>query len=381
VGHSETLRSAFSAQGKGQLTPYLADMNRKIFWALGWTLVASQALGQTPTNIEAAEWNPVTDRWLVSNGSNILSTLDGDEWSVFGEAQGSHGMEVIGGQLFTTSGNLVRAYDASTGSFLGSLSVSGASFLNGMGSRPGIIYVSDFSGGRIHAIDVSDPAAMTESVLVPNTPCTPNGVTWDAGESRLLFVCWGGGADIHAVDVETGEARQVVDNTGLGNLDGLDGDGAGTFYVSSWSPARITRYTDNFQQAETVVSTGLASPADISWNPTSQVLGVANSGNQTLTLHDFSGTSGMGNFAPKSGNPCSVQHLSHSTWVAQKGTLGAWHCSVGDSAGRLLAEADHFISNFPAELDFNIDFPGAQWVVWTDPSGCQTQVTLGPHRR
>ena len=172
-----------------------------------------------------------------------------------------------------------------------------------------------------------------------------------------------------------------MNNTGLGNLDGLDGDGNGSFYVSSWSPARITRYTDNFQQAETVVSGGLASPADISWNPTNQVLGVANSGNQTLTLHDFSGGSGMEPLVPQTGTPCDVQHLSHATWVAIKGTPGAWRCSAGDSSGRLLAESVHFISNFPAELDFNIDFPGAQWVVWTDPSGCQTRVTLGLHQR
>jgi hypothetical protein len=331
-------------------------------------LLASSS-AQTPTNIEAAEWNPMTGEWLVSNGANLLSTPDGENWAYFGDAQGSHGMEVIDGQLFTASGSTIRAYDAASAAFLGSTNIAGATFLNGMGSRPGYIYVSDFSGSRIHTVDISDPGNMVVSTLVANTPCTPNGVTWDEAGNRLLFVCWGGAADIHAVDVTSGEVTTVVDNTGLGNLDGIDGDGNGAFYVSSWSPARITRFTDNFATAETVVATGLASPADISFAAETSILGVANSSNETLTLHDF-GT-------PSSVNLPAARPACEARWTGDglevmSGQTGAWAISCFDAAGRQI-DAPHVLNifSFPARMD--VDTEGSL-VRLTDPSGCPVTV-------
>ena len=60
------------------------------------------------------------------------------------------------------------------------------------------------------------------------------------------MVNWGFSASILAIDLTTEEQTTVVANTGLGKLDGVDIDGAGRFYVSSWSPARITRYSNDF---------------------------------------------------------------------------------------------------------------------------------------
>lgn len=343
---------------------------------LAGLLLPVLSLSQSPTNIEAAEWNPETGEWLVSNGSNLLSTSDGVTWSYFGDAQGSHGMEVIGGQLFTASGSTIRAYDATTAAFLGSTSIAGASFLNGMGSRAGEIFVSDFSGQRIHRVDVTDPANMVVSTLVPNTPCTPNGVTWDAGNERLLFVCWGGAADIHAVDVNSGEVSTVVDNTGLGNLDGIDGDGSGTFYVSSWSPARITRYSDNFALAETVVNSGLSSPADISFAPSEGVLGVANSGNQTLTLHNFSASALVKPVAASA--TCAASLEAPSNCRIASGHAGVWQAVAIDAAGRTLSTEDRVIRNFPATWTFPEGAQHTRWIL-TDPSGCR--VVLHPAMR
>lgn len=327
-------------------------------------LLAGGLSAQTPTNIEAAEWNPWTGEWLVSNGSSVLSTPDGSSWAYFGEAIGSHGMEVSSNLFVTASGSTIRAYDATTAEFLGSANVPGAQFLNGMGADGVTFYVSDFSGSRIHAIDATDPAAMLVSTLVPSTPCTPNGVTYDASNDRILFVCWGASAGIHAVDPETGEVSTVVANTGLGNLDGIDGDGAGNYYVSSWSPARITRFSDDFAASETVVSSGLASPADISFDPVSDILGVANSGNQTLTLHDFSDFVGLPSVA-------GSKDCGEFVWSRADGILsfsdaftGAWELRAYAGDGRLVIESQ--VATLPIAVPAS-----ASVLVLTSTDGCR----------
>ena len=195
---------------------------------------------QTPGNIEAVECDPASDRWFVSNGSSLLVTEDlGENWSFFGEAQASHGMEVLNGHLYAIGDNVIRAYDLETADEVGSLSIPGVGFLNGMGSHSdGFLVVSDFSSGRLYTVDVTEPQQMEHSLLAGNFGATPNGVVIDEANFRAGVVCWGNNADILSVDLESGDVTPLVDGTGMGNLDGVDLDGEGRFYVSSWSPTR-----------------------------------------------------------------------------------------------------------------------------------------------
>lgn len=246
---------------------------------------------QTPSSIEAAEYDPNGDRWFVSNGSSLLVSEDqGENWSFFGEAEASHGMEVMNGALYAIGQNVIRAYALQDASLLGSLAIPSVGFLNGLGNNgAGLLVVSDFSGGRIYTVNASDPTQMTHSQLTGNLGLTPNGVVVDAANNRAIVVCWGNNADIIAIDLESGEVSTLVDGTGLGNLDGIDDDGNGQYYVSSWSPNRITRYNADFSEYETVVTgaDGLSSPADISYAVELDVLGVANSGSDEVTFHNF----------------------------------------------------------------------------------------------
>jgi len=253
-------------------------------------LIAAPTLAQTPSNIEAVEYDPNGSQWFVSCGaSTMLSTSDlGDSWDFFGSANATHGMEVMGEVLFVIDNNLIRAYDINTAEQIGTASVAGASFLNGMGNDgDGILIVSDFGSGRILKVDATDPADMSVSTLVGNTGSTPNGIVVDTENGRAVIVNWGGNADILAVDIESGVLTTIVNGTGLGNCDGIDMDSDGRYYVSSWSPNRITRFSNDFSQTETVVSSGLSSPADISFDETNHILGVANSGSNQVTFHQF----------------------------------------------------------------------------------------------
>lgn len=334
---------------------YLAAM-RLAFLFL--TLSLAGVVGaQTPNNIEAAEYDPTGNRWFVSNGSSLLVTEDvGENWSFFGEAQASHGMEVLGDQLFAIGNNVIRAYDLQTATELGSISIPGVGFLNGMGSHSdGFLVVSDFSSGRLYTVDVTDPEQMEYSLLAGNFGATPNGVVIDEANFRAVVVCWGNNADILAVDLESGDVTPLVDGTGMGNLDGVDMDGEGRFYVSSWSPTRVTRFSADFTDSEIVVTgaDGLSSPADISYSVSADLLGVANSGSDEVTFHSFAETNGL--------NEASGWHAEHrgTDLVVSLSAGGAVEWTVHDAIGRVLGQGIEWLPAGTSRLPWPANHPGS----------------------
>ena len=314
---------------------------KRLVWILALAPVG--VFCQTPTSIEAVEYDPAGDRWFVSNGNSLLVTGGpGEPWELFGSAVASHGMEVVDGMLVAIGNNTVRAYGLEDGALLGSLALPGASFLNGMGSLPGAIVVSDFGNGRIHRIDITDPAAM-QATLLATVSGTPNGVVVDEAGGRAVVVTWGTNADVLAVDLETGAVTTLVNGTGLGNLDGIDLDGDGRFYISSWSPARITRYPNDFSIPETVVSSGLSSPADISFAVELDTLAVANSGNDVVTWHGFAPAVGVVEGGPGAGGE-GTGGAASARWdgaglVLHCGVAGRWRFAAFAADGREVAAA------------------------------------------
>ena len=249
-------------------------------------------IAQVPSSIESCEYDPSGERWFVSCGSStLLSTSDlGQSWDYFGSANASHGMEVMNGALFVIHNNQVYAYDLNTAELLGIEFITGAGFLNGMGSDGnGTLIISDFSTGRIIKIDATDPENMSSSTLIGNTGSTPNGIVVDVANGRAVVVNWGGDSDILAIDIESGEVTTLVNGSGLGNCDGIDMDAEGNYYISSWSPNRITKYNSDFTESEIAVSTGLSSPGDISFDKMNNMLGVANSGTNIVEFYLFDG--------------------------------------------------------------------------------------------
>jgi len=313
-----------------------------------WMIEPLTLEAQTPSAVEAAEYDPNSDRWFVSNGTSILVTDDlGSTWSVFGSGGATHGMEVLGSTLFAIQNNVIRAYDVVSEELLGSLSPNGATFLNGMGSESSvdgdILVVSDFSAGRLLKVDVSDPANMTYSTLVANTGTTPNGVTLVDGQAYV--VNWGGNSDILKVDVQTGAIETVVNGSGLGNCDGIDHVN-GTFVVSSWTPQRITLFTPDPVDGSWIASTlvqgsPLSNPADLSINTAGDTYAVACSGNNSVyfgTLMDVSSV------LERPVAPDTELQWNDSGVLIQQQSPGTWTARGFDSTGRLLGSSSWFQS-------------------------------------
>lgn len=245
---------------------------------------------------ESIEYDPAQNRFFSSeNGGSIVQRSEDETISFFGSGlQASYGMEVMNNTLFAIDGSNVYGYDLDTETQVMQINISGAAFLNGMASD-GIsrLWVTDFSAKRIHEIDVSDYNNPVSTQVVSNTITTPNGIVYDDSENRLVFVNWGSNAPVKQVDLTNYEVTTVA-NTGLGNIDGIDNDGYGNFYLSSWSPNRITRYDAGFNVSEIISAPGITSPADICYAQAIDTLAIPN-GNGTVTFVGFSTSTNVEN--------------------------------------------------------------------------------------
>ncbi len=215
---------------------------------------------------ESAEYDASQNRWLVSNGNIIAIAADGTT-STFGNALANYGLEIMGDNVFAVQGNGIRGYDLVSTDQVMTINIPGANFLNGLGSD-GVdnLYVSDFGSNKIHQVNVADLSNPVITTIVDDTQTTPNGVIYDGPNNRLLFTSWSGSnAPITAVDLTDFSLSNAVTTT-VGRIDGIDEDSEGNYYISSWSPARIIKYNNDFSAAPITITTPfISSPADIGY--------------------------------------------------------------------------------------------------------------------
>lgn len=308
------------------------------FLVLGYT-----GFTQSLSGVESVEYDPINNRYLASSdNSSIVAIAPNGALSYFGSnADADYGMEVMNGTLFAISNNGIKGYDLVSENQVMSLSIPGVQFLNGMGSNgTDKLWVSDFNGYKIYEIDLANLNSPSYAEVANQTDLgtsnKPNGVVYDAPNNRILIVGWNSGAPIKAMDVTTYNVTTVVSNTGLGNIDGIDFDGNSNWYISSWSPNRITKYSNDFSSSEviTIPSPGiLSSPADICYAVETDTLAIPG-GNQVLFVGFENSTVGIDEedfeafrVSYQSGNPRLHFNLSE----VQEATL-----EVFDATGRLV---------------------------------------------
>lgn len=248
-----------------------------------WTLVLipSFLIAQPTFRGESVEYDYQGKRWFTSdNGTAIVQRDSTGATSYFGtNTKASHGMEIMGNTLFACEGSTIYGYDLTTELEVMQLNVPGAGFLNGLTNNgTDKLWATDFSNRKIFEIDVTSLLFPTVNEIVGNTVSTPNGIVYDSLNNRLIFVNWSSSAAIKAVDLN-GFAVTTLTTTSLGNIDGIDEDGLGHYYISSWSPTRISRYDTNFVAAPvTITAPGINNPADICYAIGIDTLGIPNGG-------------------------------------------------------------------------------------------------------
>jgi hypothetical protein len=263
---------------------------RSVTTCLALAFIASSSAQQL-TSIESAEYDAINHRFLISNGNRIIEVDgNGNEVAYFGtDPEADYGMEIMGSALYSIVGSSVKAFDLTSGLQVSSITISGAAFLNGMASDyDHRIWVTDFSDKSIYEIDFTDLANPSYIQIVANTVTTPNGICYDPDNNRLVFVNWGTSAKIKAVSLDDYSMSTLVNNTGVGNIDGIDNDSYGNYFIASWNPNRITKYNSDFTLSETITVPGsLSSPADIAYAEEIDTLIIPNSANASVRFVGF----------------------------------------------------------------------------------------------
>jgi type IX secretion system substrate protein/SMP-30/gluconolaconase/LRE-like protein len=250
-------------------------MKKLLLLSLASFICFSSSFAQNYQNAESVEYDPVFKRWLVSNGNNIIEDDGYGTLSVFSPDNASHGMEVLGNKLYAIDGDKIRVFDLELQVMQGFVTISGASFLNGMTSDGGNnLYVTDFGAGKIYKVDVTFYYDMTYEEIVSNTNSTPNGIVYDGDNNRLIFVNWGSNAAIKAVDLSDNTVSTIL-TTNLANIDGIDEDNEGNYYISSWNPQQISKFDKDFANPLEVITTPfINNPADIGYSLQNDTLGI-----------------------------------------------------------------------------------------------------------
>jgi sugar lactone lactonase YvrE len=254
--------------------------------------VSGSIFAQTYNSPESVEFDYANNRWFIANngGNNILTrNSTNGALAVFVatgfSGGGPHGLEIVGDTLYACAGNSLRAYNINTAALVFNINL-GATFLNGIThDATGNLYITDYSGNKIYRFNTN---TRQFNAFVSTGLSSPNGIIYDQPNNRCVFVQWTGA--IKSVLLSDSTVTTLVASSGLSSVDGITKDGIGNYYVSSWSPQRITRYSNTFTSPTAVVSTGLSNPADIFYNVVADTLGVPNSGTGNSTAYYYFGS-------------------------------------------------------------------------------------------
>jgi hypothetical protein len=248
-----------------------------------------QTFAQTLSGPESLDYDAAGNRYLISNRSagQILARSSTGTLSLFTDDPTSPaGLEIVGSHVFVADGGRIRGYRLSDAVREVDYPIPGAGFLNGLSSDGATrLWTSDFTGQRLHEVNIANLAAVTHTTPISATGFQPNGLWWDSVQQRLLIVSWGSNARVFSWQPGQTSATLIV-QTAFGNFDGVVQDCTGATYVSSWGAGAILR-TPAPLSASSVFTTfapGMANPADIAYAAPLGEIAVPNAGNSTLSF-------------------------------------------------------------------------------------------------
>jgi hypothetical protein len=178
----------------------------------------------------------------AKDGKGFISRLSTDgkvldlEWATGLDAP--KGLAQVGDKLYVSDIDRLVAIDTKTGAIANSFAAAGAKFLNDVAAdERGRVFVSDMMNNQIWLLDGDQFAVWLDDAKLEN----PNGIKV-AGD-KLIVASWGAmkpdwSTDVPghllAVDLASKKISDLGDPKPVGNLDGLEPDGAGGWYLTDW---------------------------------------------------------------------------------------------------------------------------------------------------
>lgn len=251
-------------------------MKKHIFISLILCFNLLVSFGQEDTRAESIEYDPIGNRFLASIGASqsIVQIDPQGNSSLFGEGLFADlGMEIIGNNLYAITfgvnpndpANLIKVFDLTLESEILTYQVPNAQELNGMASD-GIsrLCVTETNTSRIIEVDFSDLSNPTSQVLATVNNIGLNGITFDEDNNRLVFVSFDFfDSGIRELNLDDNSVNILIADAGISDMDGIDMDLNGIFYISSFTPSRITKFNNDFSSSEIINVPGINNPADI----------------------------------------------------------------------------------------------------------------------
>ncbi len=168
--------------------------------------------------------------------------------------------------------------------------IEGAKFLNDVAAGPdGTIYVSDMPSSRIYQLRNGKISVLDEGQHLDS----PNGLLVDG--NRLLIAGWGKKLDenftekvkgrLLSFDLSTKKVTPITESP-TGNLDGVELDGKGGYFVTDWKAGKLFHISKN-GSAETIATLPRGS-ADHAYLPDRKLLILPRMMENKVTAYDLS---------------------------------------------------------------------------------------------
>lgn len=229
---------------------------------------------------------------MAKDGDGFISKFSLDGKVLSGKwATGLHapkGMGISGGHLFVADVDQLVEIDLKDGSIVARHAPDGAKLLNDVTvDDQGAVFVSDTMTNTIHRFADGKIEVWVEGDKVP----APNGLL--AKDGNLIVNTWGvfsgtgwettttGG--LLSISLADKTITPIGDSKGVGNLDGLEAVGDGSYIVSDFMAGTVIRI-DADGAASKVMSLGQGT-ADFAYDPESNTIYVPNMMTNTLAAY------------------------------------------------------------------------------------------------
>lgn len=157
------------------------------------------------------------------------------------------GMTIVGDTLYVADINQLVAIDIKHNKISNRYPAVDAKFLNDVAiDNAGNIYVSDMMGNTIYRLTQGN----LEVWIHDDSLEYPNGLLVE--DDKLVIASWGKMTNGYAtdiaghvltIDIASKKIQSLGNNTPIGNLDGLDSDGEGNYFVTDWMTGKLLLIT------------------------------------------------------------------------------------------------------------------------------------------
>ena len=205
---------------------------------------------------ESIVFDPATKALYLSNvegeptakdGKGYISKLSPDgkmleaEW-VKG-LQGPKGLGISGDRLYVADIDRLVAIDIAKGEIAETYDVPEANFLNDIAiGKDGRVFMSDTGANTIYVLDDGKFGVWLKNEDLSG----PNGLL--AEDDRLVVAAWGEGemmspkpSHLKTVDLKSKSVATLGDGSPVGNLDGIEPGGKGSYLVTDWVAGALFR--------------------------------------------------------------------------------------------------------------------------------------------